>query len=230
MHPDFDEQSNVDFDAVGYTPEDHFYPRSTSRTYLDREETRGNKRKLLAYLRGLAVQFYKGQIEREESYQTKVQLAEMLYPNFYDPRIQTTQLRFVSDGHKTRQIRKLLEKEHRGEVERAISSIDSAIRKQLKEFDNEEQQMASLRNQSLIIRPDETESGAALYAYHGPDFPQPVEILEKYRDWALGHQEKQSAPLRLASSLYKSATNPVQLKLNLDTDFDDQEMDNLENL
>lgn len=227
MYPDHDEQLNVDFDSVGYTPEKHFHPPSTSRIILPK--TKGRSNKLLGYMRGLAERLHKGKIKIEESYQTKAQLAEILHPDFYDPRNQQYKPRFISDDKSAHNTRKLLEEKHRREVANNIGSIDKKIRTHLKTLDNEKQQLDFLKNQAqLLIRVGRTQKDASIYAYHGSDFPQPMEILGAYREWAIEHQYKQSTPLRLANLLYRSASNPEQLKLNLDTHFDDIEIDDLE--
>lgn len=227
MHPDRDEQLNLDFDSIGYIPEGHFHPPSTSRIVLPK--TRGRDNKLLGYMQGLAARLHKGEIDIDESYQTKAQLAEMLHPDFYDLRNQQYKPGFIYDDRSAHNTRMLLEEKHRREVTKAIGSLDKKIRRQLHTLDNEKQQLDFLKNKAqLLVRVGTTKKRASIYAYHGSDFPQPMEILGAYREWAIEHQYMQSAPLRLSNLLYRSATNPEQLQLSFDTDFDDLEIDDLE--
>lgn len=228
MPGEFDKQPSFNFDSIGYRPEDHFYPHSVSRIFLN-PETKSRSKKLLAYMRGLAERAFNGEIEREESYKTKAQLAEIIYPKFYNPKHKKLHKRPISDGYKHYDERKLLIEKHKQSITQSISSIDQTIRKKLDEFDNEKQQLAFLRNKAeLIIRVGNTTEREAIYTYHSSDIPQPIEILEAYREWAMEHIDQQSSPSLLANLLHRSATNPEQLKLNLGLDFDDEGFDELE--
>jgi len=228
MPAEFDKQPSFNFDSIGYRPEDHFYPHSVSRIFLS-PETKSRSKKLLAYMRGLAERAFNGEIEREESYKTKAQLAEMLYPKFYDPKHKKLDDPKIYDFYNLYSVRKLLEERHKKKITQAISSIDNRIIKKLDEFDNEKQKLSFLKNKAeLLIRVADTTEGEVIYGYYSADIPQPIEILEAYREWAMEHIDKQSRPSRLANLLHRSATNPEQLKLNLGLDFDDEGFDEIE--
>ncbi|MGK7925618.1 MAG: hypothetical protein AB4290_10295 [Spirulina sp.] len=212
------EQQNIDFDAAHFSPEDNFYPPSISRVFVPQARSRSDL--ILQYMQGLAEKAHKGEIPENESYKTKAQIVEMVFPDFYNPHNKRNNTRnsWFFDGTNYYNQRKMVMKDQKEQVGRAIREIDQRIREQLKTLKNPSEKLEFLRNRAqLLIRVGETDIGAAIYAYHGFDFPQSMELLQANLEWSIEHKEKQSAIYRTAEKLCNSATNSTQeRKLNLD--------------
>lgn len=116
-------------------------------------------------------------------------------------------------------------------VGRQIRAITHQINCDLAEMSNPADQLEYLRSVSLAIPIATDSKGRAKYVYHGPDAPQPPEVLEMFRAWAETHKAKNSGLLKLAEGLCKGSNNqsgtmldpndiPGQEDQQLDLDLD----------
>ncbi|MFM5947573.1 MAG: hypothetical protein ACKO9G_30140, partial [Dolichospermum sp.] len=99
---------------------------------------------------------------------------------------------FFFDGYQYRNINQTSEKLYIEKTGQIIRSIDAGIRNHLNQLETHEEKINFLKVVPLVIRVGEDENQAAFYAYHGPDNPQPLEILQEYCEWAQTQQYRQS--------------------------------------
>lgn len=191
-------QDSFNYESDDFHPEEEFTPDWLAHIFFDKKDLRGKKRSLLAILRkyGLPLR--------------KKELARALYPKAFDNKYRDPDIRYFN-GYEWCSSWMASEKEHIRKTGAIIRSIDNDTRKFLSQLERREEKLEFLRHKELIIRVGETESGETLYAYHGPDCPQPLEILENYVSWAEIHHTKQSQLLMLAQNIRDAATIQASL-------------------
>lgn len=142
---------------------------------------------------------------------TKNQLARARYPKIFKMSI----TKILDAEGRSWNITKIIQAKYVEKIGRALRSISDCINRKLDELDNEPvQKVTFLREVSLAIQVDQDEKGRALYVYHGPDFPQPPEIIEMYLMWTEKHQDRNGRLQRLASELLRSHSNVEVMQLN----------------
>lgn len=201
-------QGSFNYESEEFRPEEEFIPDWLAQTFLERQDTKCKKCKVMAVLRerGLPT--------------TQKELAPAIYPNAFDNRYRDPEV-WYRDGYKLRSTWIDTEERHIKKTGAIIRSIDYGIRSALSQFESREEKLEYLRNTPLVIRVGDTESGEALYAYHGPDSPQPIEVLDDYVSWAETHQTKQSQPLVLAQNIRDAAVIQGSIFGNQTLDPDD---------
>jgi hypothetical protein len=221
----YNEQPSFNFKSPGFDPEEEFYPGWSSDIFLDSKELRSTGDKLLGYLQGLARKLHNEEISRIDSYKTKRELAKILYPDFYkDLENNKIQLSFINDNYQYFNHIKLIEEKHINKVGEAIRSINRRVRQELNNFRSLTEKLDYLRETAELFVPvSQTQTGANLFAYHGPDFPLDIKLIEIYRELSAEHLEKQSEPKKMADKLHQALTGSEKIQLDLDIDFDDDE-------
>jgi hypothetical protein len=223
-------QGNFNFDSDNFDPKKEFSPEWSAGIFLTPDELKTQKDKLLAILR------------QSDYPRTKKELAMALFPNAFDNRNNVN--RYVWDGYKQRSIKEILEKTYIEKTGQIIRTIDASIRNDLNQLETREEKINFLREVPLVIRVGEDENQAAFYAYHGPDNPQSLEILQEYCEWAQTHQYKQSKLLEQSQLIEASVSTADYGPLfigQIDTSFytpddemnileDDENTDGLENI
>lgn len=212
-------QSNFNFYSDNFDPKKEFSPEWSADIFLTPDELKTQKDKLLAILR------------QSDYPRTKKELAMALFPNAFNNR--NNDNKFFFDGYQYRNINQTSEKLYIEKTGQIIRTIDAGIRNDLNQLETREEKINFLRELPLVIRVGEDENQAAFYAYHGPDNPQPLEILQEYCEWAQTHQYKQSKLLEQAQLIEASVSTADYGPLfsgQIDTSFytPDDEMNILE--
>lgn len=184
-------QGNFDFNSENFDPKKEFSPEWSANIFLTPDELKTYKDKLLAILR------------QSDYPRSKKELAMALFPNAFNNRNNHNQ--FFFDGYQYRNINQTSEKLYIEKTGQIIRSIDAGIRNHLNQLETHEEKINFLKVVPLVIRVGEDENQAAFYAYHGPDNPQPLEILQEYCEWAQTHQYRQSKLAEQAQLVEASA-------------------------
>jgi hypothetical protein len=200
----FSGQGYLKFDSDTFASETEFKPKWTARVFPTLEERKTKESNLLAILK------------RADSHKSKRDLAHALYPKAFDSQM-VDQSQSFWDGYRFVRCAEVAENKYLIKTGALIRSVHQNIRNKLAEMDSESQKLDYLRTVSLPIPIDESDDGEALYIYHGPDRPAPMEYLSSFIEWATIHQAKQSQPLELANKLQTAYYN--QSNAQIDNDF-----------
>lgn len=142
---------------------------------------------------------------------TKTQLARLLYPAIFA----MSSLSFQDPKGKNWNFTKMIQDEYVAKVGRLLRSVSDDTNRALDELDsNPLQKRDYLGAVSLAIQIGEDSRGRALYVYHGHDYPQSPEVLERFITWAEKHHARNSRALRLATELYNSIFNVSGVQLD----------------
>lgn len=143
---------------------------------------------------------------------TKIDLAVKRYPEIF---FQMSSYAFIDPLGKTCDVSKKVQQDYVAQVGRCLRSISDSINRKLDDLEeNRSSQLAYLKTVSLAIPVDKDRKGRALYVYHGPELPQPLEVLEQFITWAENHQDRNGRLFRLATNLSDSICNASGEQLN----------------
>ncbi|XGV86708.1 MAG: hypothetical protein ACAF42_14305 [Limnothrix sp. BL-A-16] len=190
-------QENFNFDEETVNS---FWPAWTARKFPSKQDLGQKARTLLAYLKN------------SEEPRTKEEMAMAIYPLAFRDDSRDTPKPFW-DGYCQRNPVDDAKKIYTKRVAQVISKYRSSLRQQLYKMEKSygrEQVSIWLRDYAEIILPvGETDSGAWLYAYHGPDHRCSQEALMKSHELALQHKDSQDLHLKLSEKIMAANHLPV---------------------
>lgn len=192
--------------------------------FLDKREHRSRGSKITGHLHYLGKLAQKRDIKQEESYKTITQITELLFPQEWaeassKPEFERLGRLIINPRQEAKQI--LIRK-----TRVAMRAVDRKIRNKLKSCGSEKEKLLFIINKlEMLVRVGSTEKGEFLFAYHGHDIRQSLDILRMNLELTQEHVFKQGATMRLADRVYKAETRPIQteLPLKLDPDFKPQD-------
>lgn len=142
---------------------------------------------------------------------TKLQLARLRYPAVF----KMSTFSFQDPEGKNWNFTKMIQREYVNKVGRLLRSVSDNINRALDELDeNPSLKISYLESVSLAIQVGEDSNGRSLYVYHGHDFPQSPEILERFITWAESHRVKNSRLFRLANELLDVNSSASNMQLD----------------
>lgn len=223
MNQNPDEQLSLDeLYTLGLKPRP---PYATG--FLEKRYLRSRGHRLLGQLRDLAKLAKQGKIKLEESYKTKVDLAELAFPDEWADI--SNEPEFKRIGRKIINHRRVYQKDFIARTGEAMRLVAKEMRNKLKDCRNDDERFTFISNTlEMFVRVGETDNGEFLFTYHGLDVRQNSEILRVNWELMEGHSEKQDADRRLAELVYMAETRPLQTELlpsKLDPSFNPQDDD-----
>jgi hypothetical protein len=223
----YDEQFNFSQDSEHFQKGVSAFPPDLKNIFLTPQEHERSSQKLLGFLRELAIQAQKGDIPVEDSFKDKGQMAQMLFPEFYDPSSliyrRSLENNHVSDGTRVYDRRGMIKSDHKERVHKIISGIECKGRKTLRSLNSDEEKKKFLQQFSVLIRVDELEKGKFLWVYHGPGCYQANDLLRTNHELLTSHGEKQKAGIYLAKMLCGMPSQQLDLEFDSDIEGDTSE-------